>query len=134
MRDARVALVAAVLSFAAAAVLAGDTSPLAPGTRVRVEVSHAAEKIAGRLLALDDENLSLQVENAREPRVYRREHITALAVSRDRRSRGRGALIGGGIGAAWARWSESRRGASPILTRSSTSAGRGEKELWGVAC
>jgi hypothetical protein len=57
-------------------------------------------QLVGKLLALDDENLTLQVGFDTPPRVLPREHVTDLAVSADRGSWVRGTLIGAGIGAA----------------------------------
>lgn len=96
----------AVIGFAGVFTLCVTVAPAedAPqpvaGSRVRVEVSTAEERLVGRLLALDDKHLNLQVEDEKEPRIFSREDITALAVSGGRRSRGRGALIGAGVAVA----------------------------------
>ena len=102
MHNARVAVaLAGVLALVTAVNAAEDTPQLEPGTRVRVESATAQERLVGRLLGLDEESLNLQVEDEEEPRLLPREDITALAVSRGRRSRGWGALIGAGIGIAF---------------------------------
>jgi hypothetical protein len=78
---------------------ADEEPPLGAGARVRVKMSNAQGSLVGGLLALDNERLTLQIENEKAPRVLPRAEVTALAVSGGRRSRGRGALIGAGVGA-----------------------------------
>jgi len=100
MQYARTVAFVGVLFFVTAVGMAENSPQLTPGSRVRVKVSAEQEQLVGKLLTLDDKNLSLRVEDEMEPRILPREQITGLAVSTGRRSRGRGALIGGGIGAA----------------------------------
>lgn len=94
MRCAGVVALAGVLSFAAAAG-ADDTTPFAPGTRLRVTTPRG--RIVGRLLDVDEENLTLLAGNG-EARTIPRAHVTALAVSTDRHTRGQGALVGAAVG------------------------------------
>ena len=82
----------------AALATADETPPLEAGARVRVVVSSGQGRLTGGLLAVDNERLTLQIENEKTPRVLPRAEVTALAVSAGRRSRGRGALLGAGVG------------------------------------
>jgi hypothetical protein len=91
---------AGVFAFSARVGVAEETPQLAAGSRVRVEASTEEGRLVGSLLALDDRNLNLQVEDEMGPRIFPREDVTALAVSGGRHSRGRKALIVGGVCAA----------------------------------
>jgi hypothetical protein len=64
-----------------------------------VKVSTEKKRLVGKLLALDDKNLTLQVEDEMARRILSRERITGLDISAGRRSLGRRALYGAGIGA-----------------------------------
>jgi hypothetical protein len=77
---------------------ADETPPLAAGTRVRVQMSNERQRLVGRVFALDNDSLTLQVEKEEAPRVLPRAQVSALAVSAGRRSRGRLALLGAGVG------------------------------------
>ena len=82
----------------AALATADETAPLDAGSRVRVRVSGEQQPLVGRLFAVNTDSLTLQIEKEKAPRVLPRAQITALAVSAGRRSRGRGALLGGCVG------------------------------------
>jgi hypothetical protein len=99
MRCARIAAFAGVLSFAAASLLAEDVARLAPGVRVRATLAAGGGRVVGTVLALDDKNLKLQIQERADPIVLRREDVTSLAVSDGHRSRGKGALYGTIVGA-----------------------------------
>ncbi len=99
MRYALIVAFVGILSIAAAVALADDAVQLASGTRVRVTVPTGGGQLVGTVLALDDNNLTLQVLGKTDTKVLLRDDITQLEVSAGRRSRGRGALIGAGIGA-----------------------------------
>lgn len=109
MRYGLTVVLVVVLSLAAAVARADDPVQLASGTRVRVTVTTGGGHLVGRVLALDDTNLtllvsskpasSLQVSDTTTTKVLRREEITQLAVSEGVGSRARGAFVGAGIAA-----------------------------------
>jgi hypothetical protein len=99
MQHSRVAALAGVLALIAGAAMAGASSQLATGSRVRVKVAGEKRPVVGSLLAIDERTLTLGIDE-RDPRIVPRARIEDLAVSAGRRSRGRGALYGAAIGAA----------------------------------
>jgi len=85
----------AVLSFAA------EAPELAPGSRVRVSARTVTERpLIATLTALDDTALTLRVKGRADVLVVPRSAITKVEVSLGRRARGKGALIGAGVGIA----------------------------------
>jgi hypothetical protein len=64
-----------------------------------VTVVTGRDRLIGKVLAFDDKTLTLQITGQADPTLLRRGDITTVAVSSGRRSRGKGALIGAGVGA-----------------------------------
>ena len=88
-----------VLACAAGELLADDTVQLPSGARVRVTIASGGDALTGKVLALDDKTLMLQITGKADSTLLRRGDITTVAVSSGRRSRWKGALIGAGVGA-----------------------------------
>ena len=89
----------AILAVMPASNLRGDE--LTPGSRLRLSVpSLGRAPVVGRLQSLDSQSLTLVVEGQPSPVVLSRQDVTRFDLSRGRRSRGKGALIGLGIGTA----------------------------------
>src|SRR5574340_468634 len=80
-------------------VMAEEVASVAQGARVRVQMSNEQLPLVGTLSALAIDSITLQVGKEKAPRVLSRAQVTALAVSAGQRSRGRGTLLGTGIGA-----------------------------------
>jgi hypothetical protein len=88
----------ALLSLAGPRLDAADAPTIAPGTRLRIAAQDAGRARVGSLATLDDQSLTLRLDDRGGSWSVRRTDITALAVSRGRGPRGKGMLIGAGIG------------------------------------
>lgn len=95
----KIAIVAVALlapSLPARNVLADDPPPLAIGARFRVTTDH---RLVGRLVAQDDQSLTLQVREDKAPVVVPRTTVTRVEESLRPSRKGRGAWIGAAVGA-----------------------------------
>ena len=77
-------------------VLADELPPLALGKRLRVTTDH---RLVGRLVAQDDQSLTLQVREDRAPVVVPRTRVTRVEESLRPGRKGHGALMGAAVGA-----------------------------------
>ena len=113
------ALLVALGLVPVAATRAEEGPPLAPGTRIRLEVPASDRELmglgqyeprlgrrtlVGTLLAVDQQNLTLQTAGRKTPIVVPLADVLKLEASRGRRSGLKraavGAVLGGGLGAA----------------------------------
>jgi len=102
----RIAVLMLMLAFAAPAHLAAQDPAVAPGSRIRVYApSINAKRFVAAVVSLDGDSLTLDAEiwrdGAWKPRLtVPFASMNSLEVSRRRHSNaGKGALIGGGVGA-----------------------------------
>jgi hypothetical protein len=87
------------LAVPTAAAVAQEPPEVTPGTRVRISAPTVAKKhFVGTITAWDPENLTMTSDKG--PIVLPRGAVSRLELSRGRKSRGRKALLGAGIGAA----------------------------------
>lgn len=114
MRTSQATPLMMVIALLPARLLFGD-GDLAPGARVRVTTSAAAnqeaggrareKRIQGKLLALDEATMTIETEGQSPPMVVPRPDIKKVEVSTRRSRKGKAALIGFGagalIGGAW---------------------------------
>ncbi len=77
-------------------VLADELPPLALGKRLRLTTDH---RLVGRLVAQDDQSLTLQVREDRAPVVVPRTRVTRVEESLRPGRKGHGALMGAAVGA-----------------------------------
>jgi len=75
--------------------LAEETPPLALGKRLRVTTDH---RLVGRLVAQDEQSLTLQVGEGKPPVVVPRTTVTRVEESLRPGRKGHGALIGAAVG------------------------------------
>jgi hypothetical protein len=85
-----------IVSLPAGNILADEPAPLALGTRLRVT---ADQILVGRLVAQDEQSLTLQVKPGKAPVVVPRERITTLERSLRPSQKGTGAATGALVGA-----------------------------------
>jgi hypothetical protein len=95
-RPINVALALLMTSLLAGNVLADGLPPLVLGKRLRVTGDH---RLVGRLVAQDDQSLTLQVREDKAPVVVPRTTVTRVEESLRPGRKGRGALIGAAVGA-----------------------------------
>lgn len=108
MRPCPTTPVMMLMALLPARLLFGD-GDLAPGARVRVTMSAAAnqeaggraheKRIQGKLLALDETTMTVETEGQSPPMVVPRPAIKKFEVSTRPSRKGRAALIGFGVGA-----------------------------------
>jgi hypothetical protein len=94
-----VTIAAALLPLLAGNVLADDAPPLALGSRVRVTSDHP---IVGKLLAIDNQSLTLDLGDAKDPVVVPRGAINRLEQSLGPGRKDHDAAAGAAAGAALA--------------------------------
>lgn len=76
---------------------AAETPALSPGTRVRITIAGESKRLVGTLTSLSAQSLTVQSQD-REPIVVARESILLLEQSTKPSRKGKGALIGFGLG------------------------------------
>jgi hypothetical protein len=86
-----VSIAATVLPLLVGNALADDATALTLGTRLRVTTDH---RLVGRLLAQDDQSLTLDLGKKGDPVVVPRASITRIQESLGPSRRGKGALVG----------------------------------------
>jgi hypothetical protein len=91
----RGALVVSVVALVSSAALADDGLQPAPGTRVRITSSDS--RLTGKIVAASPDALIVSVKKGREPVTVARDAITRFELGH-RRTSGKGALRGAGIG------------------------------------
>ena len=110
MNAHRIVMLVAILALTPPGALAQQVAPLVPGTRVRVGVPTTADhrgwristvqRLTGRLVAVRRDTLFVDVGGA-SPTPVALSRVSTVEISQDTKSNaGKGALIGGLVGAA----------------------------------